>query len=159
DAPAEIRGEFRPIATSVPGVSVSEHLPRLAAMMHRLIPIRTIVGGVDDHACHMCLTGWSRAGNPPAGGRPSFRSVVATLHRSRDRSIPPYISLAERMLHPPYNDPGPGFLGIASAPFAPGGPIRAAMTLEGISAERFRDREALLGRFDSLRREIDNGGL
>ena len=43
DAPSEIRGEFKPIKTNVPGIQICEHLPRMAAMMDKLIPIRTIV--------------------------------------------------------------------------------------------------------------------
>src|SRR5439155_17021259 len=66
-APAEIRGPFRPIATRVPGIEFCEHLPRLAKIADRLAVLRSIVGGPDDHACHMCLTGWSRQGTQPAG--------------------------------------------------------------------------------------------
>jgi hypothetical protein len=44
DAPAEVRGEFKPIRTRVPGIDVCEHLPRMAAQMDRLAVIRSIVG-------------------------------------------------------------------------------------------------------------------
>src|SRR5215216_208578 len=44
DAPAEIRGEFKPIKTKVPGIKICEHLPRLAGMMDKLVLIRSIVG-------------------------------------------------------------------------------------------------------------------
>ena len=44
DAPAEIRGEFQPIETSVPGIQICEHMPRLAKIMDKLVPIRTMVG-------------------------------------------------------------------------------------------------------------------
>ena len=111
DAPIEVRGEFRPIRTAVPGIQVCEHLPQLARIMDHLAPIRTIVGGPDDHACHMCLTGWSRQGPQPLGGWPTFGSFVAKLQGAVDPTMPPYVGLAARMIHPPYNDPGPGFLG------------------------------------------------
>jgi len=42
DAPAEIRGEFRPIATSVPGLHVCEHLPRMAKLMHKVALVRSL---------------------------------------------------------------------------------------------------------------------
>src|SRR5438309_2231269 len=42
DAPAEVRGPFRPIATSVPGVRACEHLPRTARQMHRLAQVRSV---------------------------------------------------------------------------------------------------------------------
>src|SRR5689334_23058526 len=54
DAPAEIRGEFKPIRTKVAGIEVCEHLPRLAAMMDRFAVIRSIVGLRDEHASDIC---------------------------------------------------------------------------------------------------------
>lgn len=44
DAPAEIRGEFQPIATPVPGIQICEHMPRLAAIMDKLVPLRSVYG-------------------------------------------------------------------------------------------------------------------
>src|SRR5437773_11637726 len=42
DAPSEVRGEFKPIKTKVPGIQICEHLPRMAAMMEKLVPIRSV---------------------------------------------------------------------------------------------------------------------
>src|SRR6266571_7622980 len=53
DAPSEIRGEFRPIPTSVPGIQICEYLPRLASQMCQLAIIRSISDGVDDHSDFM----------------------------------------------------------------------------------------------------------
>src|SRR4051812_13661099 len=78
DAPSEIRGEFRPISTNVPGIQICEHLPKMAAMMDKLAPIRSIVGGVDEHTDFMCLTGRTSRNQPP-GGWPSFGSVVSKV--------------------------------------------------------------------------------
>ena len=58
DAPAEIRGEFRPIKTKVPGIEICEHFPRLARMADKLSIIRSLVGFRDDHNTHWCSTGW-----------------------------------------------------------------------------------------------------
>ena len=157
DAPIEVRGEFRPIRTAVPGIQVCEHLPKLARTMDRLVPIRTIVGGPDDHACHMCLTGFNRMGPQPAGGWPTFGSLVSKLQGVVDPSVPPYVGLAAKMIHPPYNDPGPGFLGAAHAAFEPDGQCRFNMTLNGVSLERLGDRRTLLSRFDQFRASIDRG--
>src|SRR5213082_422481 len=49
DAPSEIRGEFKPISTAVPGIQICEHLPRLAKMMDKLTLIRSMVGAEDRH--------------------------------------------------------------------------------------------------------------
>src|SRR5262245_10550796 len=57
DAPAEIRGEFRPIPTNVPGIDLCEHMPRLARMADKLTIIRSLVGFRDDHNTHWCTTG------------------------------------------------------------------------------------------------------
>ena len=63
DAPAEIRGEFRPIATNVPGIDICELMPRLARMADKLTIIRSLVGFRDDHNTHWCSTGWES--HPP----------------------------------------------------------------------------------------------
>src|SRR2546422_6239734 len=55
DAPAEIRGEFRPIRTAVPGIDICEHLPRLAAAMNRFTVIRSLVGSQGRHAALQCM--------------------------------------------------------------------------------------------------------
>src|SRR5438046_686151 len=61
DAPAEIRGPFKPIKTSVPGLEICEHLPRLAQRMHRFAVIRSLVGARDEHAAHICQSGYTLA--------------------------------------------------------------------------------------------------
>jgi hypothetical protein len=61
NAPTEVRGEFRPIATSVPGVEFCELLPRLAQRMDRLAVIRSIVGLRDEHTSFQNLTGYPTA--------------------------------------------------------------------------------------------------
>src|SRR5206468_402662 len=59
-APAEVRGEFRPIATNVPGIEICEHLPRQATMMDRLAIIRGIKSNdLGDHTPHYILTGFA----------------------------------------------------------------------------------------------------
>src|SRR6187401_1265504 len=54
DAPSEIRGEFSPIPTAVPGIEVCELMPDIARCMDKLVPIRSVVGCKDDHARHQC---------------------------------------------------------------------------------------------------------
>ena len=57
DAPREIRGEFQPIRTKVPGIHISEMLPKIAKQMHPAKPIRSVVGARDEHSNHICFTG------------------------------------------------------------------------------------------------------
>jgi hypothetical protein len=78
DAPQEIRGEFRPIPTNVPGLQICEHLPRIAKVCDKLAVIRSIADAVDDHSDFMCMTGRRKA-NPPPGGWPTFGAVVSKV--------------------------------------------------------------------------------
>ncbi|RIK79188.1 MAG: DUF1501 domain-containing protein, partial [Planctomycetota bacterium] len=55
DAPAEIRGEFKPISTNVAGIQVCELLPNLAAIMDKLVIIRSIVGARGPHYAEQCM--------------------------------------------------------------------------------------------------------
>src|SRR3954453_1680199 len=56
DAPREIAGEFRPMATRIPSIQISEYLPRLAGMMDKLAIVRSIVGLRDEHSSYQTLT-------------------------------------------------------------------------------------------------------
>ena len=160
DAPAEIRGEFKPIDTAVPGIRICEHLPRLAACMDRLVPLRSVYGSPDGgHDSFICYTGRSTRNQPP-GGWPSLGSVVTKLQGPYDPSVPPFVGLSPKAGHPPYGSPGlPGFLGPAASAFRPSGEGRDDMVLNGISAGRLSDRRSLLASLDGIRREIDGSGL
>jgi hypothetical protein len=59
EAPAEVRGEFRPIATSVPGLQICEHLPRISKWMHRATLIRSVTHGYNSHNPYGVLTGFT----------------------------------------------------------------------------------------------------
>src|SRR6058998_3584629 len=61
DAPSEIRGEFKPIATNVPGIQICELMPRLAKMMDKFTIIRSLIGARDEHASNICLSGYTYA--------------------------------------------------------------------------------------------------
>ena len=159
DAPAEIRGEFKPIKTNVPGIQICEHLPRLAAMMDKLVLIRSIVGARDNHDAFQCQTGRLNTNQPP-GGWPSLGSVLSKLNGPVDPSVPPFIGLAPRMGHMEWADPGKsGFLGLAHAPFKPDGAGKADMVLQGVTLDRLADRKGLLAGFDQFRRDVDATGL
>src|SRR6188474_1241205 len=87
-APPEIRGEFRPISTNVPGIQICEHLPRQAQIMDKLAIVRGIKSNdLGDHTPHYILTGF-----PERGKRPVLGSIVSRL-RPRTDGTPPYVSL------------------------------------------------------------------
>jgi hypothetical protein len=159
DAPSEIRGEFKPISTTVPGIQICEHLPKLAKLIDKTAIIRSIVGATGDHYAVQCLTGRSHV-NPPAGGWPCMGSVLSKLEGAVDPAMPTFVGLSPKMGHMPWADAGvPGFLGAAYAPFKPDGNGKADMVLNGITLERLADRRALLKSFDSFRRDVDASGL
>jgi hypothetical protein len=158
EAPVEIRGEFSPIATKVPGIEICELLPQMASMMDKFVVIRSIVGSEGAHAAFQCMT--ARTHNPqPAGGWPSLGSCVSKLCGPTQPSIPPFVGLSPKMITMPWADPGqPGYLGIAHSPFRPSADGQQDMVLGGISLDRLHDRQSLLGSFDRFRRETDAAG-
>ncbi len=159
EAPAEIRGEFKPIDTSVAGIQVGECFPRLAGLMHKAALIRSVVGATDRHESFQCYTGWLPNDLQALGGRPCLGSAVAKLQGPVDPAVPAFVGLSPTTQHGPWGDPGkPGFLGPAFAAFRPDGPGLENMTLRGMSLEQLGDRRRLLGSFDSLRRDVDASG-
>jgi len=158
DAPLEVRGEFKPISTRVPGIQICELLPKMASIMDKLTIIRSISDAVDDHSDFMCMTGRTKRNQPP-GGWPAFGSVVSRVLGAENPAIPPFVGLEPRMQHRPYNASGPGFLGVSHRSFRPDGDGKADMVLNGVNVDRLADRRTLLGRFDRLRRDLDGSGL
>jgi hypothetical protein len=71
--------------------------------------------------------------------------------------VPPFVSLCYTCTHGPYNEPGPGFLGVAQTPFKPSGPTRDDMVMQGVTPQRLQDRKTLLASIDKLRRDVDAG--
>src|SRR6516225_733613 len=133
EAPREIRGEFHPIATNVPGIQISEVFPRISRLMDKSVVIRSVVGATDRHAAEQCMTGWSHTSLAPLGGRPSIGSVLSRLRGPVDPSVPAFVDLAAPTQHRPWSDPGQtGFLGPSHSPFKPDGPGMANLQLNGM---------------------------
>lgn len=95
DAPAEVRGEFKPIPTSAPGIQVCEHLPRMAKWMHKIALVRSL-----NHkaGCHNCLPGYTgfeelqTDQHPHDYHPPSMGSVCEFLKKPGD-DLPAYVFL------------------------------------------------------------------
>jgi pimeloyl-ACP methyl ester carboxylesterase len=152
EAPVEYRGEFRPIATNVPGVQISEHFPRQARMWDKLACVRSIVS-IDEHSDSLVMTGYSENTNRIAH-HPSFGSVVSRLRGSANADIPPFVSLRGMAF-----GCEPGYLGVAHRAFTPDGPGLQNLNLPGgLNVARSDDRRGLLGSFDTVRRDIDASG-
>ena len=158
DAPAEIRGEFRPISTNVPGTQICEHLPRLARIADQYAIIRSISDAVDDHSDFMCQTGRRKNSQPP-GGWPTFGATVSRVLGPADPAVPAFVGLEPRMQHRPYNAATAGYAGVSHDAFRPAADAKSDMVLNGITTGRLSDRRALLTAFDRYRRDVDSSGL
>ncbi len=159
DAPLEIRGEFKPINTSVPGIEIGETFPLIAQRMEKFAIIRSVVGARGGHDAEQCTTGWNKDSLRMLGGRPSIGAALTKLNGPVDPSVPTFVGLAAPTGHMPWSDPGvPGFLGPQFTCFRPDGPGLQNMKLNEISMPRLTDRRQLLAQVDTIRRTIDNSG-
>jgi hypothetical protein len=154
DAPAEIRGEFKPIKTNVSGIEICEHMPRLAKMMDKFAIIRSLVGARDEHASNLCMSGYTLA-ESSQNHAPDMGSVISYVQGPTDKTVPPFVNMAAHTQHPPYNDPGPGFLGLEHSALNPNGPMMPDMVLNGVTLDRLADRRRLLAGLDRFRRGVD----
>jgi Protein of unknown function (DUF1501) len=158
DAPAEIRGEFKPIATNVPGIQICELLPGMAQTMDRLAIIRSIVGSEGHHSAFQCMHGRTQK-QQPNGGWPSLGSTVSKLQGPTHADVPPFVGLSPRMKTSTWAIVGePGFLGHKHAAFKPNADGMGSMVLKGMTLDQLGDRRQLLNSFDGLRREWDVRG-
>ncbi|MFO0888693.1 MAG: DUF1501 domain-containing protein [Isosphaeraceae bacterium] len=169
DAPADIRGDFRPIATNLPGFQVCEHMPRLARMMDRFAVVRSIVGSGPDHSAGQCMTGYKDLVSRAQGGRPSEGARRLEAPRAGRPDVPPFVGLCPRTGEPRWANPGdPGYLGLAHAPFTPfrgeqapgkskhsNGSPGLALDEKSILPQRLTARRGLLAQLDDFRRMMD----
>jgi len=153
-APSEVRGEFKPIASSVPGLQVGEMLPRMARVMDRVALVRSIVGLADEHSSWQNMTGVGM-NLAQREKRPHMGCVIAKALGATDPLVPPFVDLFPTMQHKPYNSPAPGKLGRAAAPVRVDGEEIAIMKNLSVSADRLVDRKALLGSLDGFRRSAE----
>ena len=156
-APSEIRGEFRPISTNVPGIEICEHLPRLARIMDKLVVIRSLIGAHGDHSAGQCLTGYTDALSEAQGGRPSLGAILSKLRGPTAPDMPQCVGLSPQTGERRWGNPGdPGYLGLAHAPFTP---FRiGTVTLGDLDLGRLGRRMALLDQLDLWRQQVESGG-
>ncbi len=150
DAPLEVRGEFQPIETNVPGIQICEYLPLHAQIMDKLTIVRGIKSNdLGDHTPHYILTGC-----PDRGKRPPIGSIVSRLHPRHD-GVPPYASL----MYDPRGLENPTYAGMAHRPFVPRAEGLDNLSLaKGISIDRLRDRQTLHRELDRFSRAADLAG-
>jgi len=163
EAPAEFRGDFKPIATNVTGIQVGEHVPRTARQMDKFALIRSFRHHNSDHgpADHYMLTGYFPVAgfNPglnPNNQRPAHGSIVARKLGPKG-SVPPYICLPK--MHP---SGGPAYLGSGAAPFvidadpnAPNFAVPDIVPPPSLKASRLDARKQLLAQIDRFQKTAE----
>src|SRR5436190_10056340 len=163
DAPAEVRGPFGAIPTSVPGIRISGLLPKSAAMMNKWSIIRSLHHDNAGHsgADQICFTGYPQGINADQNVHPSCGSITAKQMQRQNPKLPTYVMI-------PRTVPGTeaAYLGAAYRPFetqadpAQDGPfvVPNLQAPAGLSMERLAGRRQLLGELDGLRRTVDLSG-
>lgn len=171
DAPAEIRGEFGTIGTSIPGYRVCELLPLTAKQLHRCTVIRSLTHDDSQHnnAGYRMLTGYrppllpdSILASPRPDDYPPYGAVAAKL-KGNARGVPPWISLPYLMVNgPAYPGQGAGFLGGACEPFwikgnpnLPGFGVDGLSLPSGVTERRLAARRSILATLEAVRRDLD----
>jgi Protein of unknown function (DUF1501) len=162
EAPVEVRGEFRPISSSLPGVPLSEHLPRLARLMDRATLIRSAHHSVNNaHAAavYTALTGHDRGDATVAIGaspndQPAIGAVIGQQRPPRSPVVP-YVSLPYMTKEGAGGPPQPGFFGgllgrtrdplwVLKDPNAPGFEVPELTPAPDVPASRLADRRNVL---------------
>ena len=155
EAPSDVRGEFKPIDTSVPGVRISEVYPRLARVMDKLTLIRSMTSPEADHdrAAHHLLTGYRPS---PALVYPSYGSVVARTQEAERGVLPPYVAVPDAPIFS-----SSGYLTPAYDPFAVAGDpnqggfrVRDLTPPDRLTLDRLRRRRAMVRTLDDFARDV-----
>ncbi len=163
DAPVEYRGEFGVIPSRVPGIALSDLLPRSARIMDKWSIVRSLHHHDAGHSAgdQICFTGYNSGPNPDENVHPSCGSIVSRQLGHLSPRVPSYVMIPRQV-------PGSGsaYLGVAHKPFETGvdpanaGPFRVPnfSPPAGITLDQIADRRSLLQSFDSIRRDVDQSG-
>jgi hypothetical protein len=163
NAPAEYRGEFGVRPTSVPGIILSDMLPRCGRIMDKWSIVRSLHHHDAGHSSgdQICFTGYPAGPSPDQNTYPSCGSIVSRQLGRLSPQLPAYVMIP-RMVP----GTGPAYLGVAHKPFetladpANPGPFRVPNfgPPQGVTLERIGGRRQLLRSFDHVRRDLDASG-
>jgi hypothetical protein len=171
EAPPEVRGEFKAVASAIPGVPVSEHLPRLAARANKYAIVRSLSHRENNHlvATHHVLTGHQQPGAffDKVASRddwPSYASARNYL-RPRNDGIPGGVNLPTFLMDGPLTWPGQhaGFLGpkydpwqVSRDPNAADFRVDSLQLAAGLEVDRLGDRRTLLDQVNRQQKQLDD---
>src|SRR5262249_54794064 len=154
-APADVRGEFKPIASAVPGLQISEVLPNLAKVMNRVTLIRSVTSPESDHgrASHHLLTGYRPS---PALEYPGYGSVVAKTREAKRGMLPPYVAVPD----PPiaglsgYLSPAYDPFTVSADPNQPSFRVRNLTPPDRLTLRRLLRRRDMVKALDDFARDV-----
>ena len=168
EAPTEFRGPYAPISTNVPGIEISELLPRLAAIADRYALLRSVAhtGGGHPAGSLQVLSGDPDAQDKLEPRYPDWMSIAHYLRSGGHRSIPIYVAVNPVDRYDSFTIAGSTFLGPAYEPFKVlGDPSRPEFHVPNIGLSddqqrlRLRQKVSLRESLDRLRRDVDASGL
>ncbi|WP_435006178.1 DUF1501 domain-containing protein [Tundrisphaera lichenicola] len=155
EASSDVKGEFKPIDTAVPGLQISEVFPKLAKVMDRVTLIRSITSPEADHdrAAHHLLTGYRPS---PALVYPSFGSVVSKALESSRGAMPPYVAMPDAPIFA-----SSGYLTPAYDPFDAGGDpnaegfrVRDLTPPDQLTLDRLNRRRGMVKTLDGFTQDV-----
>lgn len=155
NAPADVKGEFQPIATALPDVKISEVYPNLARMLDRAVVLRGLTSPEADHdrAAHHWLTSYRPS---PALVYPGYGSVVSRVRGDSGGVLPPSIAVPDAPLFA-----SSGYLTPAYDPFIVGGDpnqdgfrVRDLTPPDRLTLDRIRRRRAIVRRLDGFAQDV-----
>jgi len=162
-APVEVRGPLQPIGTQIPGVFISECLPRLAKRMDKVALVRSMTSPLGEHnfGTHYMMTGYKPT---PVVEYPAYGSVIAHVRRNAMAVLPAHVAVPDFRVGGAKIS-GNGFLPVQSRPFSlDSDPARSGFRVRdlnfymGLTADRIHRRQAFLHELDCFSRLVDEEG-
>lgn len=157
NVPEEVRGPFKPMATVVPGIELSELLPLTAGVTDKLAIVRSVTSPLGEHgiANQYMLTGY-QPGSPVI--HPSFGSVLAH-HRRSDAALPSYVTVPESRpsMGAGFLDSSFGPFSIASDPARPDFKVKDLDYYPGLDSDRLKRRRRFLQNIESMDQSLSDG--
>jgi uncharacterized protein (DUF1501 family) len=160
DAPADVRGEFKPIDTAVPGLRISEVFPKLAKMMDRATLVRGVTSPEADHdrAAHHLLTGYRPS---PALVYPSYGSVVAKTREASRGALPAYVAVPDAPIFSSsgYLTPAYDPFAVLNDPNSPNFRVRDLTPPDRLTLDRLKRRKEMVKALDGFAKDVSETPL
>jgi hypothetical protein len=160
DAAVDVRGEFKPIDTSVPGLKISEVFPNLAKVMNQVTLIRSMTSPEADHdrAAHHMLTSYRPS---PALVYPGYGSVVAKSREATRGMLPPYVAVPDAPIFASsgYLTPAYDPFAVSGDPNTPGFRVQNLTPPDKVTLERLMRRRDMVKKLDEFAHDVSSTPL